>query len=129
MTATTSPLTAPLRAGDTFAYRGMVWTIEQGHYSIGKYSVTAKLNRRPVAVPATLKIGFVAWLLATNKATLNPIDRCDHCGEPFRQGARFGDGDQGCEVVARGRTMLVHVEPCGFALAASLSKTLDDILA
>ncbi len=118
-----------LQPGETFLHHGTLYRVEATHPAADRYDLTASYQRRAYTGTFRWRISYVSWLLTRGKAQRNPVDRCDHCGEPFRQGAAFGDGDQQCEVVVRGRHLLVHVEPCGFALAASRGKSIDEILA
>lgn len=124
----TEPTTV-LQPGETFLHHGMLYRVEATHLAADRYDLTAIYQRRAYTGTFRWRISYVSWLLSRGKAQRNPVDRCDHCGEPFRKGAAFGDGDQGCEVVVRGRHLLVHVEPCAFTLAASQGKIVDEILA
>lgn len=125
-----------LPVGQTFKHHGAVYTVEAINLAADRCDLSATFNRRPLTTwrgtgqAATFRwsVTYVLHLLNTGKVQPNPLDRCDHCGEPFREGARFGDGDQQAEVVDRGRHLLVHVE-CGIALAASRGKSIDEILA
>lgn len=128
MTATTERIV--LNEGDSFTHHGMTMTVAALDLATDRYDLTATYNGRPLPGSFRWRITYVAFLLTSEKAKrVEPtVERCGECGEPFRDGARFGDEDERCEIVVDGESKVVHVE-CGIALAAERGTIIDALLA
>lgn len=106
-----------LTIGDTFQMHGLHCTVEA--VDGADYTVSARYERQYVGL-RTYNRGFIAHQIAEGRATLNPVLRCQICGEP--------DSGEMAEAVFGDRHLIGHVG-CVEAKAQRCGLTLDAVLA
>lgn len=115
-----------LQPGERFQMGHIIYTVESADLAADRYTLSATYKRRPYLTqdgkPRNWRwtITYVSHLLSIGTATLNPVERCELCGEP--------DDSAMAEIVVRARSLIVH-EGCAVAHAAKLNVPLDSILA